>query len=1264
MKQLRRIAKVTLQQFYQMKKLFLFTLLLTITVCKSQNPGLIISEVLANPAGTDTCREYVELLALKPINFSLTPYTVIVNNNGTATNLGWVNGGSITYAFAINSGSVNTGDVVYVGGSCMTPTTGQLRTINVKYQNGDYGIGTANSAGVFGNGGSNVDGIAVFNLPVSTINASTVPVDALFYGTGIGSALVNGGADGYQLPNNEFYNGGKLTNSSYYTSDPGSDILLTASGIYNLSSASWSISRSISTGTQTSAGTCSITLITTGTVAPGTISFVSNDTTVSEGSSSATIYLKLTASTTATSSIKVYATALSNVGATDYTLSSQTYTFPASAAINSTAAINIQINNDNISESTEYLILKMYDPQNLSIGSISQFAFYINDNDKPIPQPSNSLSMTLLGSFSNTVSGSNSAEIVAHDPSTQRLYIANSIGAKLDIVDFSNPSSPLLLTSVPISTYGNINSVAVKNGTVALAIENVNPQDSGYVVFMNSSGNYLSKVKVGVMPDMITFNHAGTKVLTANEGEPNSSYTNDPDGSISIINISNGVNALSQNMVSHITFTALNGTETSLRSQGIRIYGLNATASKDFEPEYITVTPDDTKAYVTLQENNAVVEINLSSSTITNIRALGTKDYSNTNSGFDVSNVTKGINISNFPVKGFYLPDAIASYTVNGNTYYITANEGDARAYSGYSEEFRVNQLNLDPSKFYLGNELKNNYVLGRLTVTNANGDSDNDGDIDTIYCMGGRSFSIWNASNGQLVYDSKDDFEQITASNSYSTMFNASNTSITKKDRSDDKGPEPEGVAIGTVGNSIYAFIALERIGGVMVYDVTTPNNPVFVTYVNNRNLSSNGPDRGAEGILFIPQQLSPNGMHIVIAANEVSSSLSIWGIPGCNQPLNSVISTTGTTTGVCSQLSPTLAVPQNTNAVYQWSVNGNAISGATNYSLITYNSGQYNVSISSGTNCFTQSLNKSITIYPNPTITIAGNLTICAGSIGTLTASGAVNYTWSNNATSPTFTFNSNTPTTVQVTGSTTNNCSASLTRTINVSPQPTIQINGANGLCNGESTTLTASGADFLIWSNGASGTITSITPSATGTYTVFGTTTLNCTSVAVKTLTVFPTPTITVISPTQLCSGETVTLQASGGLTYNWSNGQTGSSITLTPLASTIITVNGLNAENCSASASTNLIVDPCTSINSNIDHKLTIYPNPNTGVFYIQTNSQNVELIEITSLSGALIKKLEQHSTTIPIDVQFLDKGIYIIRISDGSDRFIQRLIIQ
>jgi len=841
-------------------------------------------------------------------------------------------------------------------------------------------------------------------------------------------------------------------------------------------------------------------------VTPANIGFLSNDTTVLESAGTAQVYLKIASTNSLVSSVNVVASALSNASATDYTLSTTTVTFAAGSANNSTQPISIAINDDALPENSEYVILKLSNPVNANITGITQFVCYIGDNDKASPAPSNALQLNLLSSFSNGAGGINSAEIVAHDPSTQRLYIANSIGAKLDIVDFIDPSNPVLLNSLSISAYGNINSVAVKNGTVALAIENgSNPQDSGKVVFLDKNGVLLKQVNVGMMPDMITFNHAGTKVYTANEGEPNAAYTNDPDGSVSVVDITNGVMNAAR---THVTFTAYNGQEATLRTQGIRIYGLGASASKDFEPEYITIADDDSKAWVTLQENNAVVELNLASNTITSLRSLGSKNYAASSFGMDASNMTRSINLSNFPVKGLYLPDAIAKYKVGGVDYILTANEGDARAYSGFTEEKRVAQLNLDAARFPNAAELQNNYALGRLTVTDKLGDTDNDGDIDSIFCMGARSFSIWNAATGQLVYDSGDDFERITATNSFSVMFNASNgNSPAPKDRSDDKGPEPEGITVGMIGTTPYAFIALERIGGVMVYDISNPAAPVYVTYVNNRSFATNGPDRGSEGLVFIPQSQSPNGQHIVIAANEVSSTLSIWGIPGCTTPLSSALSVTSNTL-FCQGDSTLLSVPVQSGVSYQWKNSAGNIAGATNNTYYAKTAGNYMVAITGGTNCSTSSLSQSIAVTPAPALTVtATSSAVCMGQPVTITASGADTYTFTGGISNG-VAFTPTASATYSISGTNTvTACKAKATKAITVNALPSITgVTTSSTVCSGQTTTLSAMGTlgTTYTWTPGnLNGTSVSVTPSVTTTYTITGRNSNGCSNMSTVT-----------------------------------------------------------------------------------------------------------------------------------------------------------------
>lgn len=299
------------------------------------------------------------------------------------------------------------------------------------------------------------------------------------------------------------------------------------------------------------------------------------------------------------------------------------------------------------------------------------------------------------------------------------------------------------------------------------------------------------------------------------------------------------------------------------------------------EPEYITISADDNTAYVTCQENNAIAVINLSTGVITAIRPLGTKDHSITRNALDANDQGGVIQIANWPVKGLYMPDAIASYTVGGQLYYVTANEGDAREYTAYEEATRLSTSTyvLDPTVFPNADALKAN--IGRLNVTKASGDTDNDGDYDEIHAFGSRSISIWNASTGTLVWDSGDELELITSKHPmFGAIFNASNANNTLKNRSDDKGPEPEGVSIALLGGRWYAFIALERIGGCIVYDISNPSAPVYVDYKNTRTVGTYGGDNGAEGIIYITAANSPTGNPIVILANEVSSTLSFFTV------------------------------------------------------------------------------------------------------------------------------------------------------------------------------------------------------------------------------------------------------------------------------------------------------------------------------------------------------------------------------------------------
>jgi len=471
--------------------------------------------------------------------------------------------------------------------------------------------------------------------------------------------------------------------------------------------------------------------------------------------------------------------------------------------------------------------------------------------------------------------GSAGTEIAAFDPETKRLFSTNVTALRIDIFDIANPAQPAFITSVPLT--GTPNSITVRDGIVAVAVENLTRTSPGTVSLFNAGGVLLSSVTVGAVPDMLTFTHNGRRLLVANEGEPNDTYTIDPEGSVSIIDMTPGAANVTQANVRTASFAAFNSVSLD---PSIRVYGPNATVSQDFEPECITISHDSKTAWVTLQENNALAILDIEAGVFTHVVGLGFKDYMQVRNPLDPSdrdnaNANGGaIVIGNWPVLGMYEPDGIASYRVGGETYLVMANEGDTRDYPGFSEVKRVSTLGLDPSAFPNAGFLQLPQNLGRLNVTNQNGNTDADPLFEKLYAFGARSFSIRSAA-GQLIYDSGDDFEQKTRER-VPLSFNSNGTSSTFDSRSDDKGPEPEGVVLGKVSGRTYAFILLERTGGIMIYDVSNPFSPKFVDYVNTTAVGDIAP----EAAVFISEEESPNGRPLLVVPHEVSGNLAIFEI------------------------------------------------------------------------------------------------------------------------------------------------------------------------------------------------------------------------------------------------------------------------------------------------------------------------------------------------------------------------------------------------
>ncbi|SFD13201.1 choice-of-anchor I family protein [Algibacter pectinivorans] len=481
-----------------------------------------------------------------------------------------------------------------------------------------------------------------------------------------------------------------------------------------------------------------------------------------------------------------------------------------------------------------------------------------NDDDNTVKPPINT-EINFQYKTSINVGGEGASEISAFDAITKKLFTVNVESNQISVNNISNLDAPVLDTPIDLSVYGAPNSVAIYDGKLAVAVEADPKQNPGKILVYNTSDNsLLNEYTVGALPDMVTFSKDGKLIISANEGEPNDDYTIDPLGTISIID-------LSDDSVTTLDFTSFNNQEAALEAQGFRVFGPGATLAQDVEPEYVAVSEDSNTAWVSLQENNGIAKVNLVAKTIEAIYPLGYKDHNAVGNEMDASDKDDVTALKNWPVLGMYQPDAITTVNIGGTDYIFSANEGDSRDYDGFSEEERVEDLTLDETAYPASSDFQNEVNLGRLKTTSTLGDIDNDGDVDQIYSYGARSFSVWSGS-GSLLYDSGNSIATETL-NETPTRFND------EDGRSDDKGAEPEAVEILNIGNERYIlFVGLERTDQVMVYDVTNPMAPKFISILSHAG------DEAPEGLLVIPAADSPNGKDLLVVSNEDSGTVSFY--------------------------------------------------------------------------------------------------------------------------------------------------------------------------------------------------------------------------------------------------------------------------------------------------------------------------------------------------------------------------------------------------
>jgi DNA-binding beta-propeller fold protein YncE len=421
----------------------------------------------------------------------------------------------------------------------------------------------------------------------------------------------------------------------------------------------------------------------------------------------------------------------------------------------------------------------------------------------------------------------------------------------------------------------NDNDFGIEGDDTLIKIADINvsktpdkKQTKGRVVFFDTDGNFEKEVTVGILPDMVTYTHDGKKVLVANEGELAGNEDldaplYDPYGTVSIIDTAT------------FDVTSVDFTSVTTAPEGSKIRK-GAEIARDFEPEYIAVSEDDTKAWVTLQESNAVAKIDLTNDTLDTVFGLGFKDLSKSKNAMDYKK-DGVIDIATLPsgIYGMYQPDTIAAYTVGGKDYFVVANEGDDRD-DFYAETTKASKLTHSAIP-----------DIGDLRVCPDIGDENGDGDYEKLYAYGARSFAIFDGDTGALVFESGKEMAETVAARipDYFNTRPKKGKWYDLDERSEKKGIEPEALALGTVDGKTYAYVGLEKQGGFFVYDITDPSSPSMVEYFNDIDYTKtfdykNDPvpadidDMAPEGSAVFTQ----DGKHYYVNANEVSGTVSVF--------------------------------------------------------------------------------------------------------------------------------------------------------------------------------------------------------------------------------------------------------------------------------------------------------------------------------------------------------------------------------------------------
>ncbi len=505
-------------------------------------------------------------------------------------------------------------------------------------------------------------------------------------------------------------------------------------------------------------------------------------------------------------------------------------------------------------------------------------------------------------------SGEGGAEIASYHKNSEQVYITNGAENRIDIVSIADPANPALVRSVDMSSFGDgITSVAAGKYVIAVATHTeptfaadgtpkLNP---GKLVVMYPSGKLIRTINlVGSQPDSVTFTPDGMTALVAIEGEPicagdnpatvadestNYSLAKDPKGAIAIVDLTRPRTAVAK-LAGFTGFDA-----ASLKRAGVVVSLTSTRPEVDIEPEYVSAISNRV-AYASLQESNAIAQIDIRNARVTRIFSAGTTDMGE--AAFDLSDRDSGAGPAKYDnVFGLAMPDTIATFEEDGDSYLVTANEGDDRAdwpCFAAVDDVRVKDLDANLTAFPNWDDIKVEAKLGRAKANPNIGDADGDGKYEKFFLLSNRSFSIFK--NNKRIYDSETLLEtlQIEALGlaNINGSWDTETGEYSPQSRSDDKGPEAEGVAVGMVGDSRIAVIGLERMSALVFMDITNPLNPKVISWeqmmpARDVDLTKDEGKRfSPEGMFFIAAADSPNGKPLLLTSYEVSGTLTIHSI------------------------------------------------------------------------------------------------------------------------------------------------------------------------------------------------------------------------------------------------------------------------------------------------------------------------------------------------------------------------------------------------